>query len=360
MATGAVFLLIFGGIYLHGWRRIPADPPHKGQVTIFGKRLEGVFLDEGWHWLLLPGLVDGFILIEVKKISFVVTSATTRTPDGAMSKVPVNVVIRPADKFLMNYQNSGGEQGVTVILTHTIEGRVREWADGDQEGPTTWQELNQSRMEAVIILAKKIVGDQLPQVPSFAQHVPTWIWLRFFAKPRPTAHKCLTNEKFWMENNWEKVQDVLRQIKADHGKPGLVMLKQAVDKRREEIEKLISGKGKIVIESLGVTLEQLNLGDIDVLGEVAKKADAAAKEELDKASEEKELTHMAKRINKMKKKESEGGAELSQAEAIEQVDLSTGKATKTIQEHKVTIDPAVVKMFEGFLAAVAKIFEKKP
>lgn len=336
-------LLLVGSIFLQGLRKIPANPPHKGQKTFLGKRIEGKFYNEGWGFFLGFPYIVGFVLVKVERINLMIVSEKTRTPDRAESKIPIFITIRPIQELLMNYLNSGGEEGVTQQIRGKILERVREWGMGSEEGPTSWVELNQSHLEAVSVLVKQIAGDTLTEIPKYAQEVPTWIWLRYYAQPRPT--KLLKNEEVWGENDWQRIKEVLSMIEFNHGQEAIEELEKAVYGRRKDIEALRTGGGKVVLHDLGVILERLNLGDIDVLGEVGKHAEGEAKEEQERQTEELELKFVRERI-----------AELllppfnySPAKALDIVQTERGKVVRTIDDKQITFDATTAKI-------VARIF----
>ena len=135
----AAFVLLFGSFVLQGLRKIPANPPHKGVKTWLGKKVilrDGTceVCDEGWGFYPFFPYLYGFIPIKVARITFEVVSAKTRTPDGAESKVPVWLTVRPIPELLHNYIASGKEAGVVKQLTGKIQERIREWAMGQEEG----------------------------------------------------------------------------------------------------------------------------------------------------------------------------------------------------------------------------------
>jgi hypothetical protein len=345
--TIAVIVLVHVVIVLQGLRKIPASPPYKGQATFLGKRVEGKAYNEGWGFYPGYPFIVGFILVKVERITFEIASETARTPDRAESKIPVFVTIRPIPKLLVEYIDSGREEGVKKQLTGKIQERIREWAMGPEEGPATWIELNQSHLEAISVLVKQIAGNSLTPIPPYAQSVPTWIWLRFFAQPRPT--RFLTTEKPWAEPDWKRVRKVLEEIRTTLGDSAIDDLRVAVDKRRKDIEKLRTGEGKVVLADLGVMLERLNLGDIEVLGETGKRAEQEAKEEQERISETKELTHISDRIQALMAIERPDGTKLSRAEVLELVQLSLGKTTKAIDAKTLTLDPASSVIVSAFL-----------
>lgn len=341
VATGVV-----GAFVLQGLRKIPASPPYKGQATWLGKRVPGKFYNEGWGFFPLYPYLVGFILVKVERITFEIVSEKTRTLDRAESRIPVFLTIRPIPELLTNYIDSGQEEGVKLQITGKVLERIREWAMGPEEGPSDWIELNQSHMEATSVLVKKIASNSLTPIPEYAQPVPTWIWLRYSAQPQPTVF--LKNELPWAENNWQRVRDVLTEIEHVYGPAGIHELEIAVGKRRQEIEALRTGTGKIVLDDLGVMLERLNLGDIDVLGEVGKKAEQTAKEVQERQAEVLELEHFIERIKALMVLPPEGPG-LTREQALEQVQLSLGKTTKVIDAKTISFDQPTAEVIGAIL-----------
>ncbi|MES3032103.1 MAG: SPFH domain-containing protein [Patescibacteria group bacterium] len=335
---------ILGGLFLQGLRQIQASPPHKGQATWLGERVPGKVYNEGWGWYPIFPYLSGFILVKVERVTFEVVSEKTRTPDRAESRVPVTITFRPT--LLSNYIDSGQENGVKHQLAGKIQERIREWAAGPEEGPANWEELNQAHLEAVSVLVKKLARNSLTEIPDYAQQVPTWIWLRYFAQPQPRQFTII--EKWWTDNNWQRVREELDKI----GPEKTESLKTAVKKRREEIEALRTGTGKIALDDLGVMLERLNLGDIDVLGEVGKKAEEEAKEVQERKAEIVELEHFIERVKALMAP-LPTGAGLTREQALEQVQLSIGKTTKTINANTIAFDQPTAQI-------IAAIFGRRP
>ncbi|MDP3901417.1 MAG: hypothetical protein Q8Q37_00365 [bacterium] len=342
----AMFVFLGGMFFLQGLRQIPAKPPHKGQLTVFGKRAPGASVDEGWGFFPIYPFWFGFVMVKVERFTFDVTVARGRTPDRAESKIPVQITLRPCATHLMEFIDSGSESGVIAQLTGKIQERVREWAMGDEEGPATWEELNQSQLEGTSVLVKKIASNSLSEIPDFAQGVPTWIWLRFFSQPRPT--KLLKNEKVWAGNDWEKVRNVLDSLN-DEQQTGL---KTAVDGRRAQISALRTGKGKILLDDLGVTLERLNIGDVDVLGETGKTAELQAKEEQERQGEKMELNFVRERIKELMSPP----FNFSSEKALEVVQTERGKVKKEIRANDISISPGT---FQAILPIVELLGNNK-
>lgn len=351
MLTTIILILLISAFIINGFRKIPV--PFNGQVTIWGERSPGNYRKEGWTFLPLYPYFYGVILINMKRITFTVTIEKARTPDRAESRIPIVVTIRPVPEFLINYINNGKEIGVKEQLSGQIEERVRQWCMSDEEGPRDWIELNKSQSEASSILIKKMASDYLTQVPDYAQEVPTWIWMRYFSKPRPKTP--LKNEEYWAENDWEKVDDVIKEIEKNQEINGLVLLKENIDSRRKEVEGVSSGGASIIIESLGIAIERLNIGDIDVLGEVATQAEMQAKEEQERQSEETETTSLQARIESYMKPPFNFSAE----QALEILQTERSKVAKNINEHKISMSEETIKMFKGISSEViSEVFKK--
>ncbi|OGG37959.1 hypothetical protein A2127_00920 [Candidatus Jorgensenbacteria bacterium GWC1_48_12] len=343
----AFFVAFFGGFILEGLRRIPAKPPHMGQLTIRGKRIPGEFRNEGWNFFPLYPYWYGFVLVKVERIPFTVTVQGARTPDRAESRIPVLITLRPLPGFLTQYIDSGEEEGVRTQIEGKIQERVREWAMGAEEGPADWVELNRSQLEGTSVLVKQIASDSVTEIPKRAQDVPTWIWLRYYAEPQPT--KFLKNEKPWARNKWRKVRDVLAQIEHDHGPGEVEKLKTAVRGRKEEIDQLRTGSGNVVLQDLGCRLERLNLGEISVLGGVGEKAEAQARENEERQAEEVELRFVRARIKELMAPPFKYSAE----QALEIVQTERGKVVKTVAENKLNISPETRTMVERIVPDIA-------
>lgn len=338
----AIAIFLVGAFFILGWQKIPADPPHLGVVTKMGERTNKV-LKEGWRFIWWYPFYN-FILVKVEKIAKEFVSPKTRTPDRAESRVPIFTTISPDPENLIEYLDNGGEEGVLKQLEGILLERIREWAMGPEEGPRTWVELNQSRLEAVSILLKKIAGDNLAKIPDEAQAVPTWIWLRYTQQPRPTVF--FKNEEKWKRNKWKMVEDTVTKLKLA-GKYDELM--QAVEARRGQVMNLSQGTGEIKLCGLGCIMERLNLGDIEVLGEVAKKAEGEAKEEQERILEEKEMAHTRKEISK-----NILDLGLEKMQAVDLFQSERGKITRVVDDKRISLDSVSAGIFGTALAAAIK------
>lgn len=319
---------------------------HVGQVTFLGKRIHGRFKEEGWRFLALNPFLFDVILIDIGKIPFQVIIEKALTPDNASSRIPIDIVFKPLPEKLIEYINSGGEKGVREQFSGKIQERVREWCFDEEGGPSDWMELNKSQLEGTSVLVTKIARNSITEIPDYAQNVPTWIWLRFFSKPKPK--KLLKNEEYWAKNDWEAVKSVLYEIENDLGKDSVNNLINKVKDRKTEVESLRIGEETIKIEDLGVELTRLNIGDIDVLGEVAKHADQEAKEIQERKAEETELSHVITQVQKFI------DLGYSREQALEAVQTERNKVSKTIQEKKINVSPETRESVEKIFGDLTK------
>jgi len=352
----AIIIALIGVFILQGYKKIPANPPHVGQLTKFGKRIPGKYFEEGWHFLPLYPYWYGLILVNMEKKTAKIT-VKSRTPDRAESEITISIVFRPLSNLLSNYLNSGQEQGVITQLLSKILERVREWAMNLEEGPTNWEELMQSKLESISVLVTKLARNSLTEIPDFAQDVPTWIWLRFFSKPRPK--KFLKNEDEWAKDDWKKVKEYIEVIRTQHGNEAVIKLEESVSNRRKEIEDLRTGNGKIILDDLGIILERLNVEEIEVLGDVAKHADQEAKEKMEREAEALEVKNILDRVKELMGSPFNFSAE----HALENILVNMGKIPKTITEKKFNISAETLKTLQETLSPtlqnILQIFSKK-
>lgn len=339
------FVAVAGSFLLQGLRNIPNEPPQKGVLTFLGARQKKT-LKEGWNFFPFFPFVFGFVLVPVTRISkeFVVK---TKTPDLADSEIPIAITYRPLDEHFIEFLNNGGHAGIETQLNGKIEERVREWAISDEEGPQDWKELQKSRLEATSVLTKTIGLNSITEIPSYAQSVPTVIWMGYFMEPRPTLPTSKSEEE-WMKDGWKRVNEVYDPL-VDTQKEDL---KTAVKSRREEVKKLRTGTGSIVLKDLGVKIERLNVGDVKVLGEVAKAAEKEAKEEEERKAERFEISHVQKLVEELMKPP----YNFSSEQALEVIQTERSKVTKMITESKLNISPETREMIKIIIPQIISAF----
>jgi hypothetical protein len=383
---GRITITLFaGGIFiLQGLRRIDEDPPHKGILTVLGERqtrtvmkkvtkivkdkngrevrkkfkertTETVYFNEGWRFSPIYPLVFGFIPVNVERKPFDI-EVTTRTPDRAQVKIRISLTLRPLPKYLINYENSGGFEGVKQHLGGEIEERVREWAEGLREGPMDWREIYQAKLEAASILIKRVAGNGAVNIPSGAQEIPTNILMLYTEVPRiegtdEDEKKVTANEWSWIKNKWEKVERILNNLEEEEKEHALEKAKE----RKRQVQKIRSGEGDLEITDLGMRLERLNISNVEVTGEAGKAADQQAKEQEEMQAEELEITHL---LNQVKRLREEG--RYSPEQALEAFQTERNKVTKAIDEKKLNVSPETRKLIKSLGSDVLKsIFQKK-
>lgn len=282
-------ILLMGAFILQGARKIPAQPPNKGILTFLGKRKE-VVIDEGWHFFPFFPWLYGVILIDVSKKERDIPAESVRTPDLAELKIPISITWTPSYKNtndgagnivftggddLIEYLNSGGENGVNAILEDIIRERLREWAMSLDEGPQNWKEAIGAKEEAAAILLKAILGEALAPIPSA---IPTPVLLKCLNQPprKPTDKEC----ELWGKN-WETAMKEIEKLQ-DGERDNLV---KAIRDRKTEIAKVRQGNGHFKIHQLGIELNRLNIGEAKPLGKLAEAAEAMVKEEQERNGE---------------------------------------------------------------------------
>ncbi len=361
----AALLFLIGSIILQGLRRIPSDPPHVGLVTVFGKRTQKV-VREGWKFFLGYPWFMGYIKIKIAKNNLDLNPENLRTPDKAELKIPVSITWRPdpsstrykdgkaikPDKEgyseavipLINFVDVGKEKGVQDIIEDIVHERLRQWAFADNEGPQTWQEALGAGEEASVIILRAVIGDEA--LERIVSPIPTPILLAYFATPqRPPLP---SQEDRWGEN-WGVVKTYLSVIDAE----ATVKLKKAVEDRRQQIVQLRQGNGHFKKPDLGIEINRLNIGEIQVIGKVAEVADLEPKEKQEREAEIVELEHIAERVKKLR-----DNIGLTTEAALDLIQTERGKVTKTIGETRLSVSPETRNMLEqivpGLYAALFK------
>ncbi len=245
LGIGMVIFLV-GAFFLQGLRRIPAEPPHKAVVTILGKRT-GAVKNEGWRFFPLFPWWYGYINIDITKKNQDLIPREVRTSDDmAEIEVAVSLTWQPdatinqqtEQSYLIEYLNSGGENGVKNIFEDVVEEAVRELAANPHERPFTWEEAVKMKEVFLARIVASILGREISDIP----------------------------------------EGELKEI--------------ARDLRR--------GNGKLKLETLGIILSRLNVTSIRPKGKLAEAAEMMAKEERDRKAEVVELNHVAERINALK------------------------------------------------------------
>ncbi len=279
--TLGIVVLVIGSIVLQGLKKIPADPPSVGLETLFGHPIPR-FRQSGWQFFFGYPFIQGFILIDVTKknsTSEDILPQSLRTTDNAESIVPLEVTWVPVEtgEALIKYNLSGKESGIWKILAGIIEQRLREWARSPLEGPQSGEALLGVGDEAVNVLLKAISGKSLEPMPDYCK-IPTPILLHYSNEPRPPVRP---EEKNIAGENWEKVEKSLNKLKEKEQKE----IKDAIEKRKKNIQGLKNGAGEQEIKHLGIKLVRFNIGNIKPIGKYAESLELEAKEKQEKKAE---------------------------------------------------------------------------
>ncbi|ETB63830.1 TPA: hypothetical protein DIC38_02170 [Candidatus Nomurabacteria bacterium] len=316
------------------------------QLSKLGKRLEGEYKDEGWRILLFyPFYMSGTLLSKERK-NLEIACEKEMTPDKVDSDISVHITYVINPEYGVNFLNSGGFEGVEKQLTGKVKERIREWCMSEEEGPANWRELQKSKLEAVHVIIKKLLGDSTDPIPEYAQDVPTTIWMRYFQRPRPT--KPLEYEEKWFENDWEMVTNVLSGLSDDQ----INELKEKVETRRKEITDLSTGSGKKFSEDLGVIIQRINIGSINVDPKVAEQATKEEREKLEKAGEVIEIRHIIEMAKEIAEKTG-----VSPEQAFEILQTERNKVVKKIDEKKISISNDTKSALEQVSENISKIFK---
>ncbi len=338
----AVIALV-GGIILQGLKKISADPPSIAAVMLLGERT-GDVKKEGWRFFLFYPVLFGYVEIDVSKKNPDFKPQTVMTPDNAQIEIPVSITYTPDCENINNYINAKKENGVNDILEDIVSQKLREWAIATDEGPQTWEEAMAAREEAVWLLSKAILGEELPtnlKIEGVSSEIPSIIWYQYFY----STPKQRKNEK---DNDWER-----RKTEWDGWKnkidielndqPHPNFIKAQIEARKKEIDSIRRCNGSKPIKHLGIILNRLNLGEFKRIGKVAEAAELKVKEGLERDAEEVETNHVIQQINKIKKEtglSTEEAMKLFQSErnklSRKELIISGGAGTSTARETAIT------------------------
>lgn len=138
---------------------IPNQPPHIGVVTKWGSRswmeqngvIIAVYLTEGFGWLPFYGIIYKIIKVNIAKKEIDFGEQILTTKDKATTKVFCSMSLAPNPKYIINYLNYGGEEGVRNQIINIKEEQLRIWSQS-QEGPKTWSDLLKAKGDATKIL----------------------------------------------------------------------------------------------------------------------------------------------------------------------------------------------------------------
>ncbi|OGZ02894.1 MAG: hypothetical protein A2430_02325 [Candidatus Liptonbacteria bacterium RIFOXYC1_FULL_36_8] len=349
-----VIFFLTGCFILQGLRKIPADPPCIAVRVILGKRQkESQILKEGWHFFPFYPFWHSYIKVNITKKNKEFILESVRTPDSAELKIPVAITYSPgisedgkiSPQSIIDFLNSGGENGVEKILEEMVKERIRAWAGDKIEGPQSWKEALAARWEAVDTLMKALTGSPNEILSS----VPTSILRKALKKPSIPPEE--SEEKIWGKN-WEKVNDVLEKenyVDESSRKP----LVEALKEREKAINSIRTGNGSRPIISLGITINRLNIGEIKILGKLAEAAEKEVVEKRERDAETVEFEHVRNRA-----KEIMDSLVCTHGEALELIQTERGKVKKEIKENKFTLSPETGQIVKDISEMALAAFSK--
>lgn len=379
ITIGLLFFLV-GALFLQGLRKITVDPPHKAVVTKRGERQEvkekvkekeidkktgeekivdtltlykkTLYKNEGWRFFFLCPYWYGYIEVDVTRKNPDFPIQSVRTPDMGEIDIPLTITYTPDPDHLIEYLNNKGEKGVEDILEDIVRQRLREWAIAAEEGPQTWEDAMKAREEAVLVLAKAILGDELPRIEKkegIYSEVPTSIWFKHFyysafaEDKQPLKYPDEEEEDFERrKKEWEKWKELIKkeetEVKTKEEKTPY--MKEQIEKRKNEVDALRRGNGDKKIKHLGIILNRLNLGEFKIKGKLAEAAELRAKEKREMMAEKFELDHVEHRIKNLIK------LGFSREQSLEIVQTERGKVKKEIKESKWNVSQETRQMIE--------------
>ncbi len=205
----------------------------------------------GLRFVYLKNILYGVIIFPAKKVNVPLPDQKLITPDGATNFVPFDYTFTPGPN-LYNFKKAGGEEGVKAILNSQIHEKARMWASSEKEGPKTWQDMRGAGDEAISVLIKMIAGENLEPI-NF--EIFTWRMFQYYEKAPfyPSERKTEKNERAYIKKKIEALPPAEQQA-----------LKERIERRWALILKLRQGNGTQVIDSLGITLNRFNVGEVGV------------------------------------------------------------------------------------------------
>jgi hypothetical protein len=220
-----IFLALTLSYVIRGLKKVPTNPRCVATVLFFGSRT-GLVKSDGWRFFPLYPLFN-LILVPIIKINEGFPE-TVQTPDGMRVAIKEIAVTFVPDRCNINtYLDCGGKNGVIKILFDVLRQRIREWARSREEGPQTGEEALEATDEAVAVLIEATVG-----LDATCRNSPERIELK---------------------------------------------------------KRLKMGNGTVIIPTLGIVLNRLNIGEMELTGPGAKAVEDKAKETQERISENYEV-----------------------------------------------------------------------
>ncbi len=264
---GSVLMIWF---IKNGIKKIKTLPLNRGILVVFGKRKK-VLLGEGWHWLPIYPFIFSFIEIEVVAVNQNLPKQRVRTPDLAEIEIEASVT------WVAGIEDADREKWADSFLTY----------------------LDKGGKEGVVDIIGKIVGNSLR------------IWI--LSKDGP--------------NSW-------KEALASRGRIIIALVDNIINEKWETeqgrdaaIRELGQGSASFGNSALGITVNRLSINNILVVGEVARAAEKAEKERLEREADKIEIQSILERARELC---GENISNISPEEAYKIIQTERGKASRTI------------------------------
>lgn len=342
-----IAVAIVGAVIAQGLRRIPADPPYAALVTFLGKPIDRI-KKPGWRLFIGYPHLFGFIPVNVTRRNqdFLIL-VRTPDPDNVELQVKVGITFQPDDTdshSLWNYVRTEQADGIINILRDIAEEELRQWAASTVRGPKNWQEAISAGDEVTDIVIDRIIESEPGHIDNMP--FPPSVLIKYFKKQQPSL---LEVEKYG--EDWSKIKEHLDSLPEEDRKS----IEANLLHRSEEISKIKEANGFFQKKSLGIIVNRLNVGEIRPTNEkLMQAAEQKAEEERQRAAEETETDHVITQIKKLKKK---GG--LTKEQAVEIFQTERGKASKTIDEKKLSVSPETREVISNALSMLSFFSPKK-
>lgn len=319
-AIGAIGALMIA----FGFVRVPEDPPHKGILTFWNRRIR-VLIPEGTHLLApyFPFMV-GVNPVKVERMNRNFTYEDVRcrantgsdtAAAGAAVTVEVAITIEPdadglhggedvdADRII-KYLNSGGEEGVKKILCDIIGEETRVFASD-----YTWEEF---------VFLKAPLAASLLMMVSDAK-----------LRTLPRTDGKIAEEDFAIApDKYRLLPTIDEPLRYIHAAP-----KDDLHNRQREMEVFLrivreNGVGDVV--DLGIQITRLNVVRIEPSSALGADAELSAREDAQRRAERKDFDTELELARAYIADATSRGETLSLERALELVRINRGRAKETI------------------------------
>jgi len=173
--SGLILLILTVIIITTGMFYVPNDPIHIAVITrykkIDWKELEtSVSKEHGWRFVFLKGIIFDYILLDVTKINKDRDDEEIITPDNAKNYMPISYTFTPGAKSVLKDGNLSEninyyhyiKSGKKEGVINIIDDKIGEKAR--EFGSTkvkTWQDLRSSGDETTLMIIEMVAGEDV-------------------------------------------------------------------------------------------------------------------------------------------------------------------------------------------------------